>query len=183
MSELGGGLLTLGGVLSVIGSVMLNGGLLGPSFGPGLLTFLAWVSIFGDLVLGIVALAAARRHLVVVAVVAVSLNVINALGSVQPMLTILAHLVVACLLLALALSRRATRVLKIIAMAVLAVLLVYFISASPWGTFGDAHTLTVIWLLSGGAILAVVGWLVLIASIKTPGAPSGIARQVAKVRT
>ncbi|MCL2490291.1 MAG: hypothetical protein FWF36_06170 [Propionibacteriaceae bacterium] len=201
----GGGLLTLGGLLSVIGAVMLNGdhlsqvlsGLRWPSFGSVLLILLALESIFGDLVLGIVALAAARRHLVAVAVVALALNVINtvgltwqysslspslSVGPMQPMFTVLAHLLVACLLLALALSSRATIALKIIALAVLAMLLINFISASPWGAFGDAHTLTVVWLLSAGAILAVAGWLVLVAGIKTPGAPSELAKKMAKLR-
>jgi len=190
----GGGLVALGGLLSVIDALVLNAGYLsqvllgttGPSSVPVLGILLRWVVIFGPLVVGVVALVAARRHLVVVAAVALAVQVIGIgyadWGSLNRGFPVpfawstLVYALAFCLLLALALSRRATKVLKIITMAAFAVLLVYLIVFSHCDVTGDARTLAVIWIGFAAYLIDKVGWLVLVAGVKTHFDSAGAVR-------
>jgi len=183
----GGGLLILAGLFDVTWVVAANGSYFGqllfgsgtPSLASVGLTVLRWESIFGALALGIVALLAAWRHLVAVAVVALAMNLIDIaifiwqdvqLGSsfqVFQQWWTLVHTLAFCLLLALALSRRATRVLKIATMAVFVALLVPLVVSTHLNVYGDTATLIAVWAATIGAFLGIAGWLVLIASIRT----------------
>ncbi|MCL2490293.1 MAG: DUF3824 domain-containing protein [Propionibacteriaceae bacterium] len=188
----GGGLITLAGFLTLAGNVMNFGSAFfraffsfGPSIGWVLHDFGGWGSVFGTLILGIVALVAARRHLAAVAVAAVVILVIQTAYStwqlssimtlpwrfLQIMWPTLTLLLAICLLLALALSTRATtaKVLKIVAIVLLAVVLIITIRGDVIGS-----TYRPAWLLvqSFSYPLTIVGLLVLVASVKTPSAPA-----------
>ena len=183
-TTVGGGLLILAGLFDATWVVMINGSGFGQLlFGSGAsslgFTLLRWELTFGALVLGIVALLAARRHFVVVAVVALAMNLIDIavfiLQDIQLGLPVqvlqqwwtLLHTLAFCLLLILALSARATRVLKIVTMAVFVALLVRFMFSIHLGVNGDATTLAAVWASTAEALLGIAGWLVLIASVNT----------------
>jgi len=187
-ATLGGGLVALGGLLSVIDALLLNAGYLSqvvlgtaePSSVPVLNIPLRWVVIFGPLVVGVVALVAARRHLVTVAAVALAVQVIafgyaawESLNRGHPIPVpwhTLLYILAFCLLLALALSRRATTVLKLITLAAFAVLLVYLIVFTHYDVTGDARILAVMWIGFAACFIDKAGWLVLVAGVKAPDA-------------
>jgi len=180
-------LLVLAGLLSVISTAVLYGNRFipalfdttGPTSTPVINVVLVWESFFGGLVVAIVALVAVRRHFVAVAVVALVVQGIFSAYIIWsgfrsgltalPQLTwaSLVYTLAFCLMLALALSRRATKVLKIITMAVFAVLLARLIIFTHYGVAGASQTLAVIWIGFAGYLLDKVGWLVLVASTKT----------------
>ena len=187
----GGGLLTLAGLLRLIVKVRYrNGdffqvllGSLGPSFVSVVLTLLAWESILGILILGIVVLVAGRRHFFAVAMVSLVVVVIETgvtimefpfLGyppgkSLQLIWGPSVLLLFGCLFLALALSTRTTRVLQIIVLALLVVLVADCVQPMAAAIIGYAPMVTQMWALDVSTLLAVAGWLVLVASVRTPG--------------
>jgi len=79
-----------------------------------------------------------------------------------------------CLLLALALSGRATTVLKLITMAAFAVLLVYLIVFTHYDVTGDARILAVTWIGFAAYFIDKAGWLVVVAGAKTVPSPTAL---------
>jgi len=179
-------LLLLAGILGFASIAMVYGSHFLPALfdfqGSALNVLVRWVSLLGGLVIGIVALSAARRHLAAVAAVALVVQLVGMAITLRSYITIVhyppmtilqlmwasvLYAVALCVLLALALSSKAATPLRVVTLVLFAVVTVWVIGRAIAAHASGLPTQPQVWVSFAASLVAAVGWLVLVVGVRT----------------